>query len=98
MFSLLHRLTATLFYVCGLLGFILLALARGGIGSNWILPLLSSSDLPFIAITLSYAGMSAYAALEKGHPQPRLLAFLIAVPCIALFIFFLVLNFGFPLH
>lgn len=98
MFSFLHQLLAFLFYAFGLLGFAALALMRRGIGGEWLTPLLQSSDLPFIAIALSYAGMSAYAALERGHPKLRLLALLIAVPCIALFIFFLVLNFGFPLR
>jgi hypothetical protein len=92
----LRRASGFLFYAAGIITLVLIVLSRRGITVMQTDRLLPVIDLPLLFIGMLYGGTSLYGSLTRGRSSPVLGAS-IFVPLGILLLFFLWLNFAYPL-
>ena len=89
----LHSISATLFYLLGISFFGSYLLQRNLLGGLWPKWWMEVADLPLILIAGLFGGTSLYLSLTKGEKRSIIAMIFIGIPLIALFLFFVALNF-----
>lgn len=89
----IHRISAALFYILGATFFIAVWMLRNAVNpvsSEWWLRI---ADLPLLLLGMLYGGLSVFQSLRtRDHPSHPMI-FFIGLPLLALFLFFVILNF-----
>lgn len=93
MSSILHRVSAILFYLLAGSFFIGYLLLRNNIGLPWSQWWLKVADLPLALIAVLYGGTSLYRSVKQREKASRGLLLAIGLPILALFTFLVILNF-----
>ncbi|ALM10282.1 MAG TPA: hypothetical protein DEB30_00170 [Candidatus Peribacter riflensis] len=93
MSSLLHRLSAILFYLLAGSFFISYLLLRNEIGLPWSEWWLKVADLPLALVAVVYGGTSLYRSVKHREGVSWLLLVLLGLPLLAFFTFLVALNF-----
>lgn len=82
----LHSLSATLFYLLGILFFVAYVLHLNDIVAAPLLLLMQSADLPFFCVALLYGGTSVYLSLTNDRKPSTGLAITLIFPLTILFL------------
>ncbi|MBI3331633.1 hypothetical protein HYZ99_01595 [Candidatus Peregrinibacteria bacterium] len=87
----LHQLAAVLFYLVGASFFAAYIFLRNDIGPQWAAWWMQVADIPFIAVSIVYGGLSLY--LSVSGSGSKLLPWLIGVPLAVVFVVLVIFNF-----
>lgn len=93
MISFLHKFSAILFYIFGIIFFIAYLLFRNTIFSPWPEIVLSICDLPLILSGMLYGGSSLYLSIKNPKQKSKALLLGVTIPLIIIFLMLIIMNF-----